>query len=395
MEMETNQTAKMVAWLDEERRKDKALITRLEERTASQTALIQDQARRIKELETDINRLRGSITPPSTYEEAISRLRNDVEADIEQIETRRTSVEQDLKRVRDMDRESIMKAVDELRQEMIGRIDRAMQPRRSEEERLSRVAVELQAYANNLSKGLEDFERSLTFLEEQRRQDTRRISDLNGEVAELGKRIDSQFPKIELLEDLARRNERTITELSANLSEFKQVRQEWIEDQALADQQRERIINDMVRRMDSFAEEMLTYSQQVEGWADTHRKIKQEVEDFERIADRVDRRINEAAEVQRLSEERFRQEWEDYLGDDQKRWRQFTLTNEEAWRENEKVLKDLTTQVVEVVERIERQSEHIKYYSTFYKQIMSVLADQLQTLQEQAEDGHSSLPALP
>jgi chromosome segregation ATPase len=395
MEMETNQTAKMVAWLDEERRKDKALITRLEERTASQTALIQDQARRIKELETDINRLRGSITPPSTYEEAIARLRNDVEADIEQIETRRTSVEQDLKHVRDMDRESIMKAVDELRQEVISRIDRAMQPRRSEEERLSRVAVELQAYANNLSKGLEDFERSLTFLEEQRRQDTRRISDLNGEIAELGKRIDSQFPKIELLEDLARRNERTITELSANLSEFKQVRQEWIEDQALADQQRERIINDMVRRMDSFAEEMVTYSQQVEGWADTHRKIKQEVEDFERIADRVDRRINEAAEVQRLSEERFRQEWEDYLGDDQKRWRQFTLTNEEAWRENEKVLKDLTTQVVEVVERIERQSEHIKYYSTFYKQIMSVLADQLQTLQEQAEDGHSSLPALP
>ncbi len=395
MEMETNQTAKMVAWLDEERRKDKALITRLEERTASQTALIQDQARRIKELETDINRLRGNITPASTYEEAIARLRNDVEADIEQIETRRTSVEQDLKRVRDMDRESIMKAVDELRQEVIGRIDRAMQPRRSEEERLSRVAVELQAYANNLSKGLEDFERSLTFLEEQRRQDTRRISDLNGEVAELGKRIDSQLPKIELLEELARRNERTITELSANLSEFKQLRQEWIEDQALADQQRERIINDMVRRMDSFAEEMLTYSQQVEGWADTHRKIKGQVEDFERIADRVDRRINEAAEVQRLSEERFRQEWEDFLGDDQKRWRQFTLTNEEAWRESEKALKDLTTQVVEVVERIERQSEHIKYYSSFYKQIMSVLADQLQTLQEQAEDGHSSLPALP
>lgn len=395
MEIETNQTAKMVAWLDEERRKDKALITRLEERTTSQTALIQDQARRIKELETDINRLRGNITPASTYEEALTRLRNDVEGDIEQIETRRISAEQDLKHVRDMDRETIMKAVDELRQEVINRIDRAMQPRRSEEERLSRVAIELQAYANNLSKGLEDFERSLTFLEEQRRQDTRRISDLNGEVAELGKRIDSQVPKIELLEELARRNERTITEMSASLSEFKQLRQEWIEDQALADQQRERIMNDMVRRMDAFAEEMITYSKQVEGWADTHRKIKQQAEDFERIADRVDRRINEAAEVQRLSEERFRQEWEDFLADDQKRWRQFTLTNEEAWRENEKTLKDLTTQVTEIVERVERQGEHVKYYGTFYKQIMSALADQLQTLQEQAEDGHSSLPTLP
>jgi hypothetical protein len=39
---------------------------------------------------------------------------------------------------------------------------------------------------------------------------------------------------------------------------------------------------------------------------------------------------------QRLSEERFRQEWNSWNADDQKRWKQFTLTNDEAWRLHDK-----------------------------------------------------------
>lgn len=392
--MENNQTAKMVAWLDEERRKDKAVITRLEERSASQQALISDQTRRIMELENQITSMRTAILPISTFDEAITRLRMEFNANFEQLESRRSNVDLDIKKLRDTDREQIMRAVEELRQEMITRIDQAMEPRRVEEERLSRVAVELQNYANNLSKGLEDFERSLTFLEEQRRQDTRRISEINSEVAEVAKRVDSQLPKTELLEELSRRNERRITEIAPKLVEMRQQRQDWMEEQALADQQRERTINDMVRRMDSFAEEMVNFSKQVQGWADTHRRIKQEVEDFERVADRVERRLNEYSEVQRLSEERFRQEWEEFLGDDQKRWRQFTITSEEAWRENEKVIEEFKAEITRIKEGIERQEEHLKYLNKTQQKLLDGLVESVHLLREQAEDGRGSLPSL-
>ena len=55
--METNQTAQMVAWLDEERRKDKSLITKLEERSQSQSALLEDQTRRIQALENELTQM--------------------------------------------------------------------------------------------------------------------------------------------------------------------------------------------------------------------------------------------------------------------------------------------------------------------------------------------------
>lgn len=392
--MEANQTSKMVAWLDEERRKDKAMITKLEERTASQQALISDQTRRIMELENQINGMRSSILPIGTFDETITRLRTEFNANFEQLESRRSNVDIDIKKLRDTDREQIMRNVEEMRQEMIARIDQAMEPRRIEEERLSRVAVELQNYANNLSKGLEDFERSLTFLEEQRRQDTRRISELNSEVAELAKRIDSQLPKTELLEELSRRNERRIGEIAPRITEMKQQRQDWIEEQALADQQRERTLNDMVRRMDSFAEEMVTFSKQVQGWADTHRKIKQQVEDFERVAERVDRRLNEYSEVQRLSEERFRQEWEEFLADDQKRWRQFTITSEEAWRENERLVEEIKAELTRLKEAADKQEEHLVYLNRAQQRLVDGFVESMHALREQVDDGRNSLPSL-
>lgn len=392
--METNQTAQMVAWLDEERRKDKALITKLEERNQSQTALLEDQTRRIQALENELVQMRQQQISANRFDETVERLRTEFNAQLEELQKRRATVDQDFKKMRDMDREALMKSIEELRQEVIQRVDRAIQPRRTEEERLSRVATELQDYASNLSKGLEDFERSLGFLEEQRRQDARRLSDINGELAELAKKSETHQAKAELLEDLSRRNERAVTELNGTVGEFRQQRQEWNEQQALSDQQRERTMNDMLKRMDGFADDMTLFSKQVESWADTNRQMKQKLEDFDRLADRVERRLNEAAEMQRLSEERFRQEWEDFMSDDQRRWRQFTITNEESWRENEKALTEIQATMTQVNELSERQSEHLKYLNRTQQELMAALAERYSALREQIEESQTSLPAL-
>jgi hypothetical protein len=48
---------------------------------------------------------------------------------------------------------------------------------------------------------------------------------------------------------------------------------------------------------------------------------------------RFDRRINELTEMHRLTEERFRQEWISFKTDDQKRWTNYLLTQEEQQQE--------------------------------------------------------------
>jgi hypothetical protein len=66
----------------------------------------------------------------------------------------------------------------------------------------------------------------------------------------------------------------------------------------------------------------------------THRAVKRSQEAFEEITTRFERRVNEITEMQRLTEERFRQEWVTFKADDQKRWTNYILTQEELQRES-------------------------------------------------------------
>ncbi len=380
--METKQTAQMVSWLDEERRKDKALIIKLEERAAAQTALAEEQARRIQTLEGELASLRTTALSVNLFDESISRLRAEMNGMLEQIQQRNIS-DQDIKKLRETTRESMAKAIDDVRQEISTRIERELQARRAEEERLSRVALELQNYADTLSKGLEEFQRSLTFLEEQRRQDSRRLSDVQSEVAEATKRTEGQQTKSELLEELGRRNERSLAELTSTVLEVKQQRQTWLEQETLADQEHEKLLTDALRRLE---DTLKTFNKQSQNWGETHRAMKKQVEDFDRLADRVDRRMNELAEMQRLSEERFRHEWEEFQQEDQKRFRQFTLTNEEAWRGNEKFVKTATDQLASLTEQSEQLTTQLHFLTSLQKESLDGLAGYLQGIRTEMDD---------
>jgi len=378
--MESKQAAQMVAWLDEERRKDKALIIKLEERAAAQAAHIEDQARRVQALENELISVRTTSLSSSTFDEAISRLRSEVAAGLEQMQARNT--EQDQRRFQDLIREGTQKALDDMRDEIQTRLEREIQPRRAEEERLSRVAVELQNYADSLSKNLEEFQRTLTFLEEQRRQDGRRLSDVSGAQAEAGKKVEGASAKLELLEEITRRNERGIAELASTVTEFRQQRQQAIEQDTIAERQREKLLADMIRKVE---DSMKKFEKNFDHWTETARTMKKQVDDFDHLAERMERRLNEVSEIQRLSEERFRREWEEFQQEDQKHFRQFTLTNDESWRESNKIVTVLSERVGTLAEISDQLSAQLGGMLGTQRDALDGLAAIVQTMREQVE----------
>jgi len=102
--------------------------------------------------------------------------------------------------------------------------------------------------------------------------------------------------------------------------------------------------------------------------------LKRSQQEFEEITQRFDRRVNEITEMQRLTEERFRQEWAVFKADDQKRWMNYTLAQEEQQREmnrlyekmNERLtlLEDMTQEIRDFDHQV---SEHLE------KQIQDLL----------------------
>jgi len=66
---------------------------------------------------------------------------------------------------------------------------------------------------------------------------------------------------------------------------------------------------------------------------------------YEEINQRLERRINEITEMQRLTEDRFRQEWMTFKSEDSKRWTNYTLSQEEQ-------LRDILQQIKLLVDRV-------------------------------------------
>jgi chromosome segregation ATPase len=332
--MDINQAAKMIEWLDEERRKDKTSIATLEERLVQHQDTITALQRRLNSLESDQTVIKEHSTSSMRENEMMELVRKEIRQIMESAEAKRLTAEREAERRTNLDMQSINRPVQELT-EKINRLEKAtteMPAMATDRDRVTNVVGNLQQRVDDLYKKMEEPDRRLAFLEEQRRQDARRISEVETNFPEVQKQIDGIRPKLSLLEDLSLRNERKVQDVQDGDRSRREQIQQFIDQQNLLLQQRDQQINDLVRQFGEQDSIMQRNIERFETWSETYRAMKQIVDDFQRISDRLERRINEVAEMQRLSEERFRQEWNDWRSDDQKRWKQFTLSNDEVWR---------------------------------------------------------------
>lgn len=338
--MDLAQAARMIEWLDEERRRDRATIAQLTERIEQQNETFTQMMRRFDGLESDQSSMRAAFMPAGREMEVSEQLRSEFQQLIENTESKRLVAEREGERRAEIARESVARLVRDLA-DRTDKLERAMDElpaARVERDRVASALAAVQQRVEDLAKKMEDPERRITFLEEQRRQDSRRISDVQSELPEMQKQIDGIRPKMDSMEAMLLRNEKRVLELQGAERDRREEVQQFIDQQLLQLQQRDQKVEELTKSFGAYDEDMKRYMERFESWSETHRQMKKSVDDFERIGERLGRRINEVAEMQRLSEERFRQEWNDWIADDQKRWKQFTLTNDEAWRNHDKQL---------------------------------------------------------
>jgi uncharacterized phage infection (PIP) family protein YhgE len=352
--MDTQQTVRMIEWLDEQRRQDRLTIAALQERLAQQQDVIDALTRRVASVESDQTLLSSQVTPPNRDLDILDQMRREMQQMIEAVEAKRLTAERESERRAELARELQMRQIREL-SEKYGRIERTtteLPAISSEKDRLLTLVNTLQQRVDDLFKRLEDPERRIVQIEEQRRTDSRRLSELESEIPEVRRAVDSLKPKITLIEDLALRNERRVNDILNTDRDRREQIQQFIDQQTLTEQQREGQVQELLSKFAEQEAQMQRNIERFETWAEAYREMKKIIDDFERIGERLERRINEVAEMQRLSEERFRQEWNDYRGEEQKRWKQFTLNTDEVWRQHDRDFERFTARLTQLEESL-------------------------------------------
>ena len=345
--MDLDQLAKTVAWLDDERRKDKQEAAALQTRLATVAAENTTLSRRLQQMESELTAHVAQLQKVSKVDAILDGYRKEMTKQLEELEQRRIEAGKEDERLRKLEREGINKSLAELRKsmEVVPGLLREPEARRETENRLGRSVAELQFKVSEFNKYMDERGRSLVIVEEGRRQDAKRITDLQTEQTELRKRQDEARGKLELVEDLSRRTDLKLGEVFLAENERRTAQAQWLEAQASGQLERDRTGGEMRAKMEAALEGLEGYIRRIEQYDETNRDIKRTAESFKQTVDLVERRINEAIEIQRLAEERFRQDWAAFLADNQKHWATHLLLREEQWREHDRLNAKLTERV--------------------------------------------------
>ena len=355
--LDVEQLEKRVEWLDNERRNDKTLIASLQSKVEVMETENNALRLRLADLESEITRINTLMARLENFEQDISEMDTETTRQInsfkETMQENQIRIERHQKQIEDLNAD--IPALRKRIQEFDGLHDE-IEKRKQEEIRLSGLIEETKIKLNEVQRFDEEYKRSLKMIEENRRQDAKRLTDVQGEVASMRKRQEETRAKQELVGDTIRKLDNRIKGLLEAESERRESQTAFIEKINLAQVERDRKFKQWAERFDRMENITAGLEEEISGLEDTHRSVKQSQAALDEVTQRFERRINEITEVQRLNEDRFRQEWTTFKSDDQKRWSNYILSQEEQHREMNRSLEgvsDRITTLEEVIESIE------------------------------------------
>jgi DNA repair exonuclease SbcCD ATPase subunit len=379
--MELEQIFKQVEWLDDERRKDKTTIGSLEERLIALEGNFIPLPNQIKDLGGEITRLTALLARMDHFDEALLQQRIESKQRLEEIERDYKKRLEESERLRRVEMRSLDTSLAELRKELeaFPELRRGLKARVDEEARLAKMIDEVRGRIENVRHSEEEYTRSFRLLDDGRRQDSKRLTDLQGEMAAIRKRVDEQRGQNELINSTVRKTETRLSELASVETERREAQAKFLESQALRQVERDRVWKEWAARFEAIESQTAEIETNLQALDTTHRAVKRSQEAVEEITQKVERRITEITEIQRLAEERFRQEWVTFKADDQKRWTNYTLTLEEQRNETAR-------QFERILERITQLEDNAQEIQDLIAQMREQSEKRLQSLLSMAHE---------
>ncbi|MGE5221153.1 MAG: hypothetical protein ACM3PY_01875 [Omnitrophica WOR_2 bacterium] len=375
--MEMDQILKRVQWMDDERRKDKDVIAMLENRILTLEGSLNAAQQQIKTLSGELTRLNTVVSRMDQYDSSQAQQRVETKRIIEELDKDIKKREEEAEKVRRVEMKAVDANIYELRKDLenMPRLEKGVQARIEEESRLARLIDEVRAKIEDVRRSEDEYTRTYRILEDGRRQDAKRLTDLQGEVAAMRKRVDDQRGQTELINNSLRKLEIRLTELVNVEAERRDAQSAFLDKQNLLQVERDRIWQEWQSRFDSIETQATDIESQLQKLDITHRDTKRAQQSLEELTQRVERRISEITEVQRLSEERFRQEWVTFKADDQKRWTNYTLIQEEMRNENLRQLEKISERVTILEDAIQEEQDLVQEITaSSEKRLQSLLA---------------------
>jgi hypothetical protein len=361
--MDTTQLAQMVTWLDEQHRRDRTEITKLQQRIEAQTNETQEQARRIQELEARITSAQTQLGRFEQIEQALQNLKNEVTLMVNAQGEEVTKVQREVERARMTDRESFSRSISEIRKELsrFRAIEEDMAVRKAEDQRMGEMLINLRQELSEVDKSIDERTRGLPYLLEQRDHNNKRIAQLQQENVELFKRVEGMSSKQQMLDHKQQKAETLLNALPSIVDDMKRGQEQFVESLKLADADRQRQMRDWRQTFDEQQAAMEEHSSRLKVFAGVYEETKRTLAGVEKFQQRLQQEQNQVSELQRLAEQHQKKEIETFLADNEKRWKKKILEWQFRWDQQDKLNVLVNDRFPQVADQLDHHDELLQF----------------------------------
>lgn len=359
--MDSPQLDKRLAWLDDQRVKDAERVGKLGDRLARLEQTLSRQDKLIQELTGEVARLSALTTRMAQLDDTLAVHRQEVARLLKAAEERRTEKEKQIQQLARSDQKESAKTMSELRKDLdrLGVVRDSLTARREEEIRLSRTLDANEKRLDALLRQDEARARTLEALSEGRKQDDRRLQELQAFAADFQVKQETLHGAMDALEDRARRIEVRLGELSASEAERLELQQLWVEQQGRRMVDFDHSGKEWGNRFAAFETRAGEIEARIQQYEETHRSARQLQQELGAALERLEGRIGEVGEMQRLAEERHKQEWASFQSEDHRRWTTHKVTADEQWREHGRIHDRLAKEAAGLQEALDKAQQAV------------------------------------
>jgi DNA repair exonuclease SbcCD ATPase subunit len=352
--MEFEQIVKQLDWLDEERRKDKATIAAQVEHIAVLSSTVKTLEEKTKKLEKESADYAALTARVGQFDAFLAQQREEMNETFEKLNKNAKRREKERTERFQQEYASLNEIVTDLRSKSdLTDIRRDLKTRESEEVRLNAAFTEIKAKFDEVLKSNKDMKYAQDLYEENRRQDQKRFADAQGEIVALRKRLDEEREKHQLNADNLKNIDTRVADVLANEHKRKQEQTEFIDRQQLEIAERERTWKEWLAKAENLEEQTEVLETQLQTVSDATRSAKKAEDTYAEISQKIERRVHEITEMQRLAEDRLRQEWVTFKADDQKRWTGYGLSQDETVKNMQRALEKLEERMTDMGDTVQ------------------------------------------
>jgi chromosome segregation ATPase len=311
-------------YLEQTLLKAQSLIAKLQQRIEAQAYELQEQTRRIQTLEEQLAQNTQAMRVPPINDQ-LEYFKQEI---LEIIEKRLNRYQERSPEFSDnhlfkQQLNNQAKALNELQREVdkTYRYEEQISLARAEAGRLNQNISRFQTGLEELSRRIDEQIKPVAYLEERQNMEARLLAEIQAELPDLHKKIESNLTKIQIVEQKIPQFAKYEVALESLREDIRRYR-EHIDYQVA---QRERQIKDWTELAQGAERRIKENEQAMEKYTEHYQLNKRALASLQDFQERLQNDQHRIRELQRVAEERQRAEWEKFQNDFEQRWQKRSM----------------------------------------------------------------------